>query len=71
MSDEIITLDYGSGGKLTNKLIGSLFLKHFDNPFLKQLHDGAILPPINKRIAFSTDSYTISPFFLMEGILAI
>ncbi len=67
MTDDIITLDYGSGGKLTNKLINSLFVKYFDNQFLKQLHDGAILPPIDKRIAFSTDSYTVSPIFFNGG----
>ena len=67
MKEKIITLDYGSGGKLSNELIHSLFLKYFNNPFLNQLHDGAILPPINKRIAFSTDSYTVSPIFFKGG----
>lgn len=67
MSENIITLDYGSGGKLTNKLIQSLFLKNFDNQYLKQLHDGAVLPPTDLRIAFSTDSYTISPMIFKGG----
>lgn len=67
MEDKIITLDYGSGGKLSNELIHSLFLKYFNNPFLNQLHDGAILPLVDKRIAFSTDSYTISPIFFKGG----
>ncbi len=67
MTDQIITLDYGSGGKLTNQLIRSLFLKYFNNSILNQLHDGAILPQIKKRIAFSTDSYTVSPLFFNGG----
>lgn len=67
MKDNIITLDHGSGGKLTNQLIRSLFLKYFNNPILNQLHDGAILPPAEKIIAFSTDSYTISPLFFNGG----
>ncbi|MDD3539284.1 MAG: AIR synthase related protein, partial [Candidatus Caldatribacteriota bacterium] len=67
MKDNIITLDHGSGGKLTNQLIRSLFLKYFNNPILNQLHDGAILPLAEKKIAFSTDSYTISPLFFNGG----
>ncbi|HNR66367.1 MAG TPA: hydrogenase expression/formation protein HypE, partial [Atribacterota bacterium] len=54
-------------GKLSNQLIRSLFLKYFNNPFLNQLHDGAILPPSDKKIAFSTDSYTVSPIFFNGG----
>ncbi|MDD3655651.1 MAG: hydrogenase expression/formation protein HypE [Atribacterota bacterium] len=67
MTDQIITIDYGSGGKLTNQLIRSLFLKYFNNPILNKLHDGAVLPPTNHRIAFSTDSYTVSPIFFKGG----
>ncbi len=67
MREDIITLDYGSGGKLSNQLIRSLFLRYFNNPFLNQLHDGAILPPSDKKIAFSTDSYTVSPIFFNGG----
>lgn len=67
MKNGIITLDYGSGGKLTNQLISSLFLKYFNNPILNQLHDGATLPSNNQRIAFSTDSYTVSPMFFKGG----
>ena len=31
MHDNIITLDHGSGGKVSNNLIKSVFLKYFDN----------------------------------------
>lgn len=67
MKDNIITLDHGSGGKLSNQLIHSVFLKYFSNPILNQLHDGAVLPPTDKQIAFSTDSYTVSPIFFPGG----
>ncbi|MFW6149018.1 MAG: hydrogenase expression/formation protein HypE [Atribacterota bacterium] len=67
MKDKIITLDHGSGGKLSDQLIRSVFLKYFNNPILNQLHDGAVLPPVDKRIAFSTDSYTVSPLFFPGG----
>jgi hydrogenase expression/formation protein HypE len=67
MNDKIITLDHGSGGKISNQLINSIFLKYFGNPILNQLHDGAILPPVNKKMAMSTDSYTVSPLFFKGG----
>ncbi len=67
MKDNIITLDHGSGGKVSNQLIHSVFLKYFNNPILNQLHDGAVLPPTDKKIALSTDSYTISPLFFSGG----
>jgi len=67
MKDSIITLDHGSGGKLSNQLIHSIFLKYFGNPILNKMHDGAILPKTNKRIAFSTDSFTVSPIFFPGG----
>jgi hydrogenase expression/formation protein HypE len=67
MNESIITLDHGSGGKLSNQLIHSIFLKYFNNPILNKMHDGAILPKKNKRIAFSTDSFTVSPIFFPGG----
>ena len=58
--DEIITLDYGSGGKKTSRLIESEILSRFSNPALGELGDGAILPGAEK-IVFSTDSFVVSP----------
>ena len=40
--DEIITLDYGSGGKKTSRLIEQFILPGFDNPALNALGDGAL-----------------------------
>ena len=44
MNDDIITLDYGSGGKKTSKLIETMVLPAMDNPYLSELGDGAVLP---------------------------
>ncbi|MFN2292170.1 MAG: hydrogenase expression/formation protein HypE [Anaerolineae bacterium] len=44
MSDEVILLAHGSGGKLSHDLVERLFLHHFDNPTLLQLDDSAVLP---------------------------
>ena len=64
--DEIITLDYGSGGKKTSRLIDNLIVPAFSNPALDALGDGAILPGAEKLV-FSTDSFVVSPLFFPGG----
>jgi len=62
----VITLGHGSGGLLTNKLLEAGVFNLFDNEYLNQKHDGAILN-IEGRIAFSTDSFVVSPVFFPGG----
>ena len=64
--DEIITLDYGSGGKKTSRLIENMLLPAFSNPALESLGDGAVLPGADKLV-FSTDSFVVSPLFFPGG----
>lgn len=64
---EKILLGHGSGGRLSQQLIKELFLKEFDNSFLKKLGDAAIFEEKNIRWAFSTDSYVIKPLFFPGG----
>ncbi len=64
--DEIITLDYGSGGKKTSRLIENMIVPAFSNPALEALGDGAILPGAEKLV-FSTDSFVVSPLFFPGG----
>ena len=64
--DEIITLDYGSGGKKTSRLIENLLLPAFSNTALEALGDGAILAGAEKLV-FSTDSFVVSPLFFPGG----
>ena len=63
---EIITLDYGSGGKKTARLIEELLVPAFQNPALAALGDGAILPGA-EQLVFSTDSFVVSPLFFPGG----
>jgi len=65
--DEKITLAHGSGGKLTKDLIERHFSPIFDNPFLAPLSDSAILPFAGKRLAFTTDTFVVSPLFFTGG----
>ena len=64
--DEIITLDYGSGGKKTARLIENSILPALDNPALRALGDGAVLPG-GEQLVFSTDSFVVSPLFFPGG----
>ena len=64
--EEIITLDYGSGGKKTSRLIEELLVPAFQNPALAALGDGAILPGA-EQLVFSTDSFVVDPLFFPGG----
>jgi hydrogenase expression/formation protein HypE len=60
--DEVVTLAHGAGGKSSAALVDSVFLEAFRNPELEQLGDGAVLTlPSGERLAFSTDSFVVSP----------
>jgi hydrogenase expression/formation protein HypE len=62
-----VLLAHGGGGRLTQMLIDRMFLPAFDNPTLEMLHDGAVLDVDGTRLAFSTDSFVISPIFFPGG----
>ncbi|MEN2998730.1 MAG: hydrogenase expression/formation protein HypE [Brevinematia bacterium] len=66
-STERIRLGHGSGGRLTSSLIEKVFLPLFSNEYLDKLHDGAIIELPSSKIAFSTDSYVITPIFFPGG----
>jgi hydrogenase expression/formation protein HypE len=62
-----ILLGHGSGGKLTARLIEDLILPAFRNPALERLDDQAIVPFGGARLAFTTDSYVVTPIFFPGG----
>lgn len=63
---DVITLGHGSGGLLTHKLLQSGVFDILKNDLLDQQHDGASFE-MNGKLAFSTDSYVISPIFFPGG----
>lgn len=63
---EKINLHHGSGGEHTTKLLNEVIFKYLSNPILDERHDGAFLEMPGK-LAFSTDSYVISPIFFRGG----
>jgi hydrogenase expression/formation protein HypE len=56
-----ITLAMGNGGEENNELISKIFYKAFKNEILEKSEDAAVIE--DGRLAFSTDSFTVSPLF--------
>lgn len=67
MNDPSIIMAHGGGGSKTNRLIHSLFLQYFTNPFLDPMHDAALLPCEGTRIAMTTDSFVVKPLNFPGG----
>jgi len=60
--DDVVTLAHGAGGKSSAALVDAVFLEAFRNDELGQLGDAATLhTPSGERLAFSTDSFVVSP----------
>ena len=67
VTEERVTLAHGAGGKATQTLVEGIFLEAFRNPALAELDDAAVLSVGGDRLAFSTDSYVVSPLFFPGG----
>ncbi|MCA1822587.1 MAG: hydrogenase expression/formation protein HypE [Pseudonocardia sp.] len=65
--EKLITLAHGAGGKATQSLIEAIFLEAFRNPLLEPLEDAASVTAGDVRLAFTTDSYVVSPLFFPGG----
>lgn len=52
---------------MMQQLIAHVFVAAFGNPALNELHDGAVLDPQGRRLAFTTDSYVVRPLFFPGG----
>lgn len=60
-----IKLAHGNGGEENSELIKDIFYKAFQNETLEKSEDAAIID--NGRLAFSTDSFTVTPLFFSGG----
>ena len=60
-----IKLSHGNGGQENNELISKVFHKAFKNNILEKSEDAAIIE--NNKLAFCTDSFTVSPLFFDGG----
>lgn len=64
---EIITMGHGSGGLLTHKLLDAGVFDLLSNEYLDKQHDGAVIDVTQGKMAFTTDSYVVSPIFFPGG----
>jgi len=67
VSEERILLGHGGGGVLTSRLIQEVILPVLDDPALRLLDDAAVATVDAGRLAFTTDSYVVSPLFFPGG----
>jgi hydrogenase expression/formation protein HypE len=63
-----IDMNHGAGGRLSAQLTEEVFLRAFDNPYLRQGNDGAVLAMHEgQRLVMATDAHVISPLFFPGG----
>ena len=63
--NKTITIAHGNGGEENNELISKIFYKHFENDILAKSEDAAVIE--EGTLAFTTDSFTVSPLFFPGG----
>ena len=62
LTDEVITMAHGAGGKASQALTDAVFLSAYSSAELDRPDDGAILDvPDAKRIVFTTDAFVVTP----------
>ena len=69
-----IVMGHGAGGRMMADLIEHLFAPAFDNEWLGQMGDSAAIDlssivhrPSSEQLAFTTDSFVVSPLFFPGG----
>lgn len=58
---DTVQLAHGGGGRVMRELIEKLLLPAFDNPALLARHDASVLAMGQERLAFTTDTFVVSP----------
>jgi hydrogenase expression/formation protein HypE len=67
MDHDTIQLAHGAGGRLSAVLIDKLIMPRFSSPELDKLEDQAVLDLPAGKLAFSTDTFVVSPIFFPGG----
>lgn len=62
-----VDMTHGAGGRATADLVDQLFAAAFDNPWLAQKNDQAVMEVPPGKLVFTTDSYVVSPLFFPGG----
>ena len=62
-----VEMSHGGGGRVTAQLVDELFVRAFDNEWLRPLEDQARLALPQGRVVVATDSHVVSPLFFPGG----
>ena len=63
----IVDMTHGAGGRATAQLIDEVFARAFENTYLAQGHDGAVMPPLKGEPVMSCDGHVVHPLFFAGG----
>ncbi len=69
LQHETVQMAHGAGGRLSQELTARVFMPHLHNPVLAELDDQARFEAEPGRIAFTTDTYVVSPIFFPGGTI--
>ncbi|NND76536.1 MAG: hydrogenase expression/formation protein HypE [Ilumatobacter sp.] len=62
LTDDVITMAHGAGGKASQALLEAVIRPAFSNPILDRLDDGAAFDvPTGHRVVMSTDAFVVTP----------
>lgn len=64
---DTVLMAHGSGGTMMRDIIEQLFFEEYAGDTLKRADDAATLPVETGRIAFSTDTFVVTPHFFPGG----
>jgi hydrogenase expression/formation protein HypE len=67
VTSDIILLGHGSGGTLSHRLLDELIVPLISGLGPRDQNDAAVLPEVQGRLAFTTDSYVVDPLFFPGG----
>jgi hydrogenase expression/formation protein HypE len=62
-----VDMTHGGGGRAMAQLIEELFVRAFDNEWLRQMNDQASFAVNSGRMVMATDSHVVSPLFFPGG----
>lgn len=62
-----VVMGHGSGGRLSHRLLDEVIFPAFANPILDRRDDQAVIPVDRGRLAFTTDSFVVTPLFFPGG----
>ncbi len=62
-----VQLDHGSGGRATHELVEQVFARAFNNRFLREMNDSALVDIRGGHVAMTTDSYVVDPVIFPGG----